>query len=99
MPRKKVTDGTASRKRSAGKKRGRDEFSSDDDLELDGSPGSDGGPNNKRGPNKGGANKAGSGAAAVVVTEPEHTKEKIVSGPIMLPLPPYTIYSSFISPF
>ncbi|XP_018425952.1 PREDICTED: protein RCC2 [Nanorana parkeri] len=76
MPRKKVTDGSGGRKRAAGKKRGRDEFSSDDDLELDGSPGSDGGANHKRGPNKGGA-KSQAGAAAVVVTEPEHTKEKI----------------------
>ncbi|KAM5132542.1 protein RCC2 [Mantella aurantiaca] len=76
MPRKKVTDGAGGRKRAAGKKRGRDEFSSDDDLELDGSPGSDGGTNNKRGPNKGGA-KSQAAAAAVVVTEPEHSKEKI----------------------
>lgn len=72
-----MTDGSGGRKRAAGKKRGRDEFSSDDDLELDGSPGSDGGSNNKRGPKGGAKSQAGSGAAAVIVTEPEHTKEKI----------------------
>ncbi|KAM4016911.1 LOW QUALITY PROTEIN: protein RCC2 [Anomaloglossus baeobatrachus] len=83
MPRKKVTDGPGNgaarpggRKKPAGRKRDRDEFSSDDD-DLDGSPGSDGfqGPNSKRGAGgKGGKSPA---AAAVVVTEPEHTKEKI----------------------
>ncbi|XP_075046734.1 protein RCC2 [Mixophyes fleayi] len=87
MPRKKVTAGSGpgngaarpgGRKKAAasGRKRDRDEFSSDDD-DLDGSTGSDGGfqaSNNKRGPGKGGGK---SPAAAVIVTEPEHSKEKI----------------------
>ncbi|XP_075696677.1 protein RCC2 [Rhinoderma darwinii] len=83
MPRKKVTDGAGpgngaaragGRKKPAGRKRDRDEFSSDDD-DLDGSPGSDGyqGLNGKRG--KGGSKSPA--AAAVVVNEPEHSKEKI----------------------
>ncbi|MEE6482229.1 hypothetical protein FKM82_013198 [Ascaphus truei] len=86
MPRKKVTQSSGpgngaarpgGRKKAAasGKKRNRDEFSSDED-DLDGSPGSDGGfqaQNHKRGAGKG----AGKGPAAVVVNEPEHSKEKI----------------------
>ncbi|XP_073512257.1 protein RCC2 isoform X4 [Phyllobates terribilis] len=86
MPRKKVTDGAGpgngaarpgGRKKPAGKKRDRDEFSSDDD-DLDGGPGSDGfqGPNSKRGAGGKGGSKAPV-PAAVVVNEPEHTKEKI----------------------
>ncbi|KAM8927073.1 protein RCC2 [Pelodytes ibericus] len=78
MPRKKVTDGNGAAKKKAGasaRKRTRDEFSSDED-DLDGSAGSDGGfqaQNNKRGPGNG----AGKGPGGVIVTEPEHTKEKI----------------------
>ncbi|KAM4704487.1 protein RCC2 isoform 1-T2 [Rhinophrynus dorsalis] len=86
MPRKKVTESSGpgngaarpgNRKKAAAssKKRNRDDFSSDDD-DLDGSAGSDGGfqgQNNKRGPGKG----SGKAPSAVVVNEPEHTKEKI----------------------
>lgn len=85
MPRKKVTDGPGNgaarpggRKKPAGRKRERDEFSSEDD-DLDGSPGSDGfqGPNSKRGPGGKGGSKSPT-TAAVIVNEPDHSKEKIV---------------------
>ncbi|KAG8431665.1 hypothetical protein GDO86_020543 [Hymenochirus boettgeri] len=84
MPRKKVTDGSGpgngaarpgGRKKAgaSGRKRARDDYSSDED-DLDGSPGSDGGfQNNKKGPAKG----SGKASTGIIVTEPEHSKEKI----------------------
>ncbi|XP_029434439.1 protein RCC2 isoform X1 [Rhinatrema bivittatum] len=90
MPRKKVCAGLweegsgngaarpKGRKKAGarGRKRGRGDRSSDED-DRDGSPGPDGGllaSGNKRG---GAAKSPGKAQALVIITEPEHTKEKI----------------------